>query len=248
MWAFEVLPLWWQRQDVRFAAVLGALLLLALLYRVLLHGYKTHNARLAELVRKRTEDLQLQAQRLLQVNHEKSELLTRLRIKSDVFGCQAHEDALTGLPNRRHFDEALARDISRARRSARSLVLAILDIDHFKRINDHYSHASGDAVLHEVGVLLTATARASDLPARLGGEAFALLLADTTLEHAQVLCLRIRVLFHARHVGQRGGLAGDVQCRRGRGARRRHRLFVDAARRSRLVRGQARRARSDLCG
>ncbi|APP85345.1 diguanylate cyclase domain-containing protein [Xanthomonas hortorum pv. vitians] len=198
MWAFEVLPLWWQRHDVRFAAVLAALLALALLYRLLLHRYKTHNARLAELVRKRTEDLQLQAQRLLQANQEKSELLTRLRIKSDVFERQAHEDALTGLPNRRHFDEALARDISRARRSGRSLVLAILDIDHFKRINDHYSHASGDAVLHEVGVLLIAAARASDLPARLGGEEFALLLADTSLEEAQALCLLIRALFHAR--------------------------------------------------
>lgn len=136
---------------------------------------------------------------MLQANQEKSELLTRLRIKSDVFERQAHEDALTGLPNRRHFDEALARDISRARRSGRPLVLAILDIDHFKRINDHYSHASGDAVLHEVGVLLTAAARASDLPARLGGEEFALLLADTTLDEAQALCLRIRALFHARH-------------------------------------------------
>ncbi|PPT42726.1 GGDEF domain-containing protein [Xanthomonas arboricola] len=199
MWAFEVLPLWWQRQDVRLAAVLGAILLLALVYRFLLRRYKTHNARLAELVRIRTEDLQLQAQRLLQANQEKSELLTRLRIKSDVFERQAHEDALTGLPNRRHFDEALARDISRARRSTRPLVLAILDIDHFKRINDHYSHASGDAVLHDVGVLLTAAARASDLPARLGGEEFALLLADTTLDDAQALCQRIRELFHARH-------------------------------------------------
>ncbi|WP_115050325.1 ligand-binding sensor domain-containing diguanylate cyclase [Xanthomonas arboricola] len=199
MWAFEVLPLWWQRRDVRLAAVLGAIFLLALVYRFLLRRYKTHNARLAELVRKRTEDLQLQAQRLLQANQEKSELLTRLRIKSDVFERQAHEDALTGLPNRRHFDEALARDIGRARCSARPLVLAILDIDHFKRINDHYSHASGDAVLHEVGVLLTAAARASDLPARLGGEEFALLLADTTLADAQALCQRIRALFHARH-------------------------------------------------
>ncbi|WP_425520152.1 diguanylate cyclase domain-containing protein [Xanthomonas campestris] len=206
VWAFEVLPLWWQRQDVRLAGVLGALLLLALLYRFLLRRYKTHNARLAELVRKRTEDLQRQAQRLLQANQEKSELLTRLRIKSDAFERQAHEDALTGLPNRRHFDEALARDLSRARRSGRPLVLAILDIDHFKRINDQYSHASGDAVLHDVGVLLTAAARASDLPARLGGEEFALLLSDTTLEQAHALCLRIRAQFHARH--DWGGVEG----------------------------------------
>ncbi|MCC8536434.1 diguanylate cyclase domain-containing protein [Xanthomonas axonopodis pv. poinsettiicola] len=205
-WTFEVLPLWWQRQDVRFAAVLGTLFALALLYRMLLHRYKTHNDRLAELVRKRTQDLQRQAQRLLQANQEKSELLTRLRIKSDVFERQAHEDALTGLPNRRHFDEALARDLSRARRSGRPLVLAILDIDHFKRINDRYSHASGDAVLHEVGALLTAAARASDLPARLGGEEFALLLADTTLADAHALCLRIRTLFHARN--DWGGVQG----------------------------------------
>lgn len=199
MWAFEVLPLWWQRHDVRFAAVLGAMLALALLYRLLLHRSKTHNARLADLVRKRTEDLQLQAQRLLQANQEKSELLTQLRIESDVFELQAHEDTLTGLPNRRHFDEALAREISYARRSGRPLVLAILDIDHFKRINDHYSHASGDTVLHELGGFLTAAARASDLPARLRGEEFALLLADTTLGQAQALCLRIRARFHARH-------------------------------------------------
>ncbi|PPU78784.1 GGDEF domain-containing protein [Xanthomonas cucurbitae] len=198
-WTFDVLPLWWQRQDVRLAALLVALVALALSYRLLLHRYKTHNARLAELVRSRTHDLQLQAQRLLYANQEKSELLTRLRIKSDVFERQAHEDALTGLPNRRHFDEALARDISRARRNGRPLVLAILDIDHFKRINDHYSHASGDTVLHEVGALLTAAARATDLPARLGGEEFALLLADTTLDDAQASCLRIRALFHARH-------------------------------------------------
>ncbi|WP_372383319.1 diguanylate cyclase domain-containing protein [Xanthomonas sp. NCPPB 1068] len=205
-WTFDVLPLWWQRHDVRIAAALGALLALTLLYRVLLHRYKTHNARLAELVRKRTQDLQMQAQRLLQANQEKSELLTRLRIKSDVFERQAHEDVLTGLPNRRHFDEALARDISRARRSGRPLVLAILDIDHFKRINDRHSHASGDAVLHEVGALLTAAARASDLPARLGGEEFALLLADTALHDAQALCERIRTRFHAR--SDWGGVEG----------------------------------------
>lgn len=60
-----------------------------------------------------------------------------MRIKSDIFERQAHEDALTGLPNRRHFDEALARDINHAPRSGRPLALTILDIDHFKRIDDH---------------------------------------------------------------------------------------------------------------
>jgi diguanylate cyclase (GGDEF)-like protein len=118
-------------------------------------------------------------------------------LKSDAFERQAHEDALTGLPNRRHFDEALARDLSRARRSGRPLSLVILDIDHFKAINDGHSHATGDNVLHEVGMVLTSGCRASDLPARLGGEEFALLLSDTPLHEAEQVCARIRERFHA---------------------------------------------------
>lgn len=203
---FRVAPLWWQRGDVQ--GLLGALLALSLfgVYRLRIHRYEQRNERLAGLVRERTQDLQQQAQRLLQANQEKSELLTRLRLRSDTFERQAHEDALTGLPNRRQFDESLARDLSRARRSGRPLSLVILDIDHFKRINDEHSHAAGDAVLHEVGALLTVACRASDLPARLGGEEFALLLADTPLAEALLVCERVRELFRAH--GEWAGLDG----------------------------------------
>jgi len=203
---FQVAPLWWQRGDVRIAGAVGLLLLLFGLYRFGIHRYKQRNERLAALVRERTHDLQQQAQRLLQANQEKSELLTRLRLRSEAFERQAHEDALTGLPNRRQFDESLARDLSRARRSGRPLSLVILDIDHFKRINDEHSHAAGDAVLHEVGALLSSASRASDLPARLGGEEFALLLADTPLIEAMEVCERIRGLFHAH--ADWGGMTG----------------------------------------
>jgi len=206
VWRFSVAPLWWQRHELQAGALLALLVALVALYRFLLRRYRSHNERLAELVRKRTADLQQQAQRLLLANREKSELLTRLRLKSDAFERQAHEDALTQLPNRRHFDEALVRDISRARRSGRPLSLAILDIDHFKRINDRHSHATGDTVLHEVGEVLTSACRASDLPARLGGEEFALLMSDTSRQAAQLLCERLRELFHARR--DWGGVPG----------------------------------------
>jgi len=203
---FAVAPLWWQRRDVQAIAAVALALLLIGLYRFGIQGYKRRNERLAALVRERTHDLQQQAQRLLLANQEKSELLTRLRLRSDAFERQAHEDALTGLPNRRQFDEALARDLSRARRSGRPVSLVILDIDHFKRINDEHAHATGDAVLHEVGALLTAACRASDLPARLGGEEFAILLSDTPAVEAQRVCERIREMFHAR--SDWGGIAG----------------------------------------
>jgi len=203
---FHVAPLWWQRHDVQAVAAVLLVMLLLGLYRFGIQRYKRRNERLAGLVRERTHDLQQQAQRLLLANQEKSELLTRLRLRSDAFERQAHEDALTGLPNRRQFDESLARDLSRARRSGRLLSLVILDIDHFKRINDQHSHATGDAVLHEVGALLTDACRASDMPARLGGEEFAILLSDTPAAEAERACERIRQMFHAR--SEWGGVAG----------------------------------------
>ena len=197
-WAFTVEPLLWQRRSVQLVA--GVLLLLALvaLYRYLIHRYKTSNIRLARQVDERTADLQLQAERLLAANQEKTELAERLRQQAEAFERQAHEDPLTGLPNRRAFDEGLARDFARSQRSGHPLSLLVLDIDHFKTVNDTWSHSVGDQVLCEVGRLLAASCRDSDLPARLGGEEFALLLNDTALDEAQLVCTRLQGLFHAQ--------------------------------------------------
>lgn len=197
-WHFTVEPLPWQRRSVQ--AVAGVLLLLALvaLYRYLIHRYKTSNIRLAQQVAERTADLQLQAERLLAANQEKTELAERLREQAEAFERQAHEDSLTGLPNRRAFDEVLARDFARSQRSGHPLCLVVLDIDHFKNVNDSWSHSVGDVVLCEVARLLAASCRDSDVPARLGGEEFALLLNDTRLEEAQQVCARMRSLFHAQ--------------------------------------------------
>jgi diguanylate cyclase (GGDEF)-like protein/PAS domain S-box-containing protein len=128
---------------------------------------------------------------------ERSEL-TRELLDSVV------RDHLTGLANRRAFFDAAQRELDRWARAPRPLSLVMIDVDHFKRINDRHGHAGGDGVLRHLAAGLTASSRALDIIARLGGEEFALLLpgvdAAGALEMAQRLC---RVLAaQAVHVGE----------------------------------------------
>lgn len=89
----------------------------------------------------------------------------------------AREDALTGLANRRHFNEVLDAEIKRALRSRQLLALILCDVDFFKNYNDHYGHVGGDKCLQAIGQLFTATfKRSGDLPARYGGEEFAVII------------------------------------------------------------------------
>lgn len=88
----------------------------------------------------------------------------------------AHSDHLTGLPNRRSYEERLTQAIARSRRSAMALALAYIDVDHFKQINDTLGHACGDAVLREFARRLSATVRETDTVARLAGDEFVIVL------------------------------------------------------------------------
>jgi two-component system, cell cycle response regulator len=101
-------------------------------------------------------------------------------------------DALTGLFNRRYFMEALDREISRSQRYKTDLVLCLLDIDHFKNINDCYGHNAGDSVLTKIGILLTESIRDNDIACRYGGEEFAILLPHTNIEEASIMSERFR--------------------------------------------------------
>ncbi|MFN8123669.1 MAG: PAS domain S-box protein [Thermoleophilia bacterium] len=92
---------------------------------------------------------------------------------------QALEDPLTGLANHRAFHERLRTEVSRAQRYGRPLSLALIDIDHFKRLNDLHGHQAGDAVLAALARMLEGNARASELVARVGGEEFAWILPET---------------------------------------------------------------------
>jgi len=111
---------------------------------------------------------------------------------------QANTDGLTELPNRRHFEEALEGEISRAERFGGSLALILADLDDFKQVNDRYGHQAGDDVLQTFADILRATVREIDLPARYGGEEFAVLLPQTDLEGAQRLAERLCKALAAR--------------------------------------------------
>jgi len=110
----------------------------------------------------------------------------------DVMARMARQDPLTGLANRSAFDEALAREWARGGRKPASLAVLLVDIDHFKRVNDRHGHAAGDAVLRDLTALLASLLRPDALLARVGGEELAVLLPDAGLEAAQALGERLR--------------------------------------------------------
>lgn len=112
----------------------------------------------------------------------------------------ATTDALTGIANRRHFTAMLDTEVERAQRSGQPLSLALIDIDHFKAINDTHGHPGGDEVLRAIGALLAETTRIADVPARIGGEEFAVLMPETNTEQARLACERIREAIAARPV------------------------------------------------
>ncbi len=97
---------------------------------------------------------------------------------------QTIRDPLTGLFNRRYLDESLPRELARARRENTPLSVVMLDIDHFKRLNDGYGHLAGDAVIRRLGALISKGARGGDLPCRYGGEEFLLVLPNMGIEAA----------------------------------------------------------------
>lgn len=104
----------------------------------------------------------------------------------------ARTDPLTGLKNRRGFEESIDVEIERARRSGHPLTLVLGDLDHFKRVNDRLGHGAGDAALARIGRLLSEGKRQIDYAARTGGEEFALILPETTEQEAYVLTERLR--------------------------------------------------------
>jgi len=97
---------------------------------------------------------------------------------------QSIRDPLTGLHNRRYLEDSLVRELARAKRKTQPLSIILLDIDHFKRINDTFGHGAGDMVLRRLGLVLQAYVRESDIACRVGGEEFSLLLPEGPLQIA----------------------------------------------------------------
>ena len=116
-------------------------------------------------------------------------------------------DALTGLHNRRFFYETLSREIARSQRYKRRLALLALDLDGFKAINDRIGHLAGDAVLAELGERMREVVRSADVACRIGGEEFAVILPESTMEDAEGLYDRLQRAVTSRPLGQAGTLS-----------------------------------------
>ncbi|MCF8475727.1 MAG: diguanylate cyclase [Pseudolabrys sp.] len=137
------------------------------------------NAGLERRVEERTRELSLVSEKLTAANRP----LERL----------SRQDGMTGLANRRYFDEYFAKEVAVARRHQRMLALVMFDVDAFKAYNDHYSHLAGDECLKAVATAIADSClRPADLPARYGGEEFAIVLPDTDLNGALKVAERVR--------------------------------------------------------
>ncbi len=143
------------------------------------------NASLEARVMARTRELH-------EANAELHDAKTALENLNASLERLSRTDSLTGLPNRRRAEEALHEALVRFRRHGHGFVVAMVDIDHFKRINDAMGHDAGDAALRQAARAIAANLRETDLVARWGGEEFLLLLPDTAEEGARRLLARIR--------------------------------------------------------
>lgn len=116
----------------------------------------------------------------------------RLEEINATLAADSKTDKLTGLANRRHFDDLFAEEFDRANRRGLPLSLIILDVDHFKMFNDTFGHSAGDETLKAVAKSLSETKRLQDRVARYGGEEFVIVLPDTPAEGAAILAERVR--------------------------------------------------------
>ena len=141
----------------------------------------------------------------VRIHHKLKKLQDELREKNAQLEALAVTDALTGLPNRRHLMKRLEEEAARVKRFEQPLSVLMMDVDHFKSVNDTYGHAMGDEVLRNMGALLKGAIRATDLAARYGGEEFTVLLPNTDLEGAAQVAEGLRQKFQASshtHDGQ----------------------------------------------
>ena len=138
-----------------------------------------------------TPGVQAELSRLSDENALLRASMAELRARLEEMERSSEKDALTGLPNRRAYEVAVDRRVTMSGGAVRDC-LAVLDIDHFKVINDSFGHAAGDEILRGFARVARGTLRDRDMVARIGGEEFAILFPDTSVEQAMLICDRLR--------------------------------------------------------
>ena len=178
----------WDEADLHLIAAIGDRIAASLSDARLFEELEEGRQRLEQRVEERTAELAA-------ASAEREQLLAELKAKTALLERQSMEDALTGLANRRNLDEQIVAELARAARFGHPVTVALADLDHFKRVNDEYGHALGDEVLRMSAALLRRHCRGIDIVARYGGEEFALVLPETDLAGARVVCEKIRTAF-----------------------------------------------------
>ncbi|MDT8396460.1 MAG: diguanylate cyclase [bacterium] len=140
-------------------------------------------------------------------------LQDQLKAQKEMMEAMATTDTLTGIPNLRFFMQAMDDKFHRTRRYEDSFSLLMIDLDHFKKVNDTYGHPRGDSVLVESAQVLLSAIRKVDMVARYGGEEFVVIMPHTDREGAKIAGERVRAAFEARHFNglpERGSLTVSV--------------------------------------
>ncbi len=190
--AFQVLPAWWQTWWFRALMLLGGAGALALVIRWRVDALHRRNHALEGMVAARTHEVEAKAKELEQAN--------------EALRNQSLTDPLTGLRNRRYLGVCMPKDVAQVQRVHRDvvatrtnrvllnidLVFLMVDIDHFKFVNDHYGHAAGDQVLQQVAEILRQVTRDSDTVVRWGGEEFLVVARNAARRESVILAERIR--------------------------------------------------------
>ncbi len=160
-------------QQLKVSLIVGVLLIMMIIGNV----YTLYHQRHFRLFRKRLA--------------EQMQVGEKQRIRADKFHGLAILDPLTGLYNRRFGEESLLREIARAERISGDLAVIVMDLDYFKEINDEFGHAAGDLVLREFSRHLKRALRACDVPVRIGGDEFLVVLPECSRENVQLILSRL---------------------------------------------------------